>query len=620
MAVSISGILATITLLLVVVRGKTPSCPNFCKCPVKYRADCLNLSLTRVPANLHSEIKFLNFSNNHLGMISKSVLDSNIQHLKILDLSYNKIAIIHSGAIEDLKELIFLYLSGNEITNMVQDVFQYNTRLEFLKLDKNVLIIPSNRPFLNIPSLKSLNMAACNIKIIPEITFAKLENLCELNLSHNRLLNLESGVFLPLKYLKTLYLSNNLLRELPQDVFVSLKTLEVLDLSRNQLQTLNSQVFAFLENVDLLDLSYNKFKTLNPEVFAQMTRLKTLHLHKNILNYITENHFSKLNNLSLLDLSGNDLYDFNFRIICRLDNLSYLKISENRFSCDCTLWQLWRWSADKNITFLSTCEEPRFESSVVGFEELRRNKSCNATMCELKMDIEIPEELFKPIYIYIMVGFGFLVVIAATCLTVWAVIRYRKQICRKNHTVVATEHSVNTMTYISRPRAEQLDQISREYVQRQLDLQHELHRRHQEALMRGRLHRQLSSSLRSLSERDSTYQNIRHSYHEQRLPSVADDESAWFNADTLPSNNRTYVPSPSVRNSDSRRDRSASEPKLKEHPKLGSNIVDEGGANAPKYDSSVLCPLPRRARRSLVLEFSPRTDEVPEENVETNRL
>lgn len=623
--VSAGEILISTTLLMVVVKGGNPPCPDLCKCPIVYRADCLNLSLTRVPANLNTEIRFLNVSNNHLPEISTSVLSNSFQHLRILDLSNNKISLIQNGAMRDMKELIFLYLSGNEITSMDQKVFEYNPRLEFLKLDKNVLLIPSEKPFLNIPSLKSLDIASCNIRIIPALTFVKLQNLQELELSHNRLLSLDSAVFLPLKHLKFLYLSDNLLTELPSDIFVSLRELEILDLSKNQIYILNSQAFTFLENVEFLNLSHNKLKSLEIGVFASMTNLKRLHLHNNILSSISENQFSDLNNLSVLDISGNHLENLHFRVFCRLHNLIYLKVSENKLSCDCALWQLWKWSNDKNTLMLSTCKQPGFEISDRGFEELRKNNNCSATMCELKIDNAIPQEIFTPIYLYVTIGFGLLLVIIAICLTVWAVFRFRNEMCRKRNTQVsATEHSLNTMTYISRQHAEQLAQLHQHSLQRQLDLQHDLHRRHQESLMRNHLHHENSISLKTLAERDQTNNDNRHSYHEQRFASVADDESSWFNADTLPSMNRTSVflpnvPSPNARHS-SGRDRSMSEPRFKEHSRRGSAIL-EGDTSTPKYDSSVLCPLPKGARGSLILDISSGPDVVePEESVETNRL
>ena len=170
---------------------------------------------------------------------------------------------------------------------------------------------------------------------------------------------------------------------------------------------------------------------------------------------------------------------------------------------------------------------------------------------------------------------------------------------------------MNTMIYINRHHVEQPD----DYQLRQLELQHELHRRHQENLMRNHEH---SSSLRTLSERDQGNHNIRHSYHEQRLPTVADEEREWFNADTLPSTNRTsnFLPhrsSPIRSNSSESRDRSMSEPRLKEQPKFESNILEED-TSTPKGSTSVLCPLPRQARGSLILEFSSES----EDNIESS--
>ncbi|PSN35325.1 hypothetical protein C0J52_26084 [Blattella germanica] len=613
-------LVSTALLIVVVVAGDAP-CPDVCSCMILYRADCINSSLTSVPEGLSNEIRFLNASHNMISALTQLELKgTNVPYIKVLDFSNNKISVIESAALRNLKDLIFLYLSRNDITLLDEDVFEFNPRLEFLKLDGNFLDLPVRRPFLNVPSLKSLDLASCNIRYIPELTFVKVQNLEELRLSHNRMKILNASVFLSVKHLKYLYLSDNLLKELPADLFVSLNDLVTLDLSNNQLQVLHPQVFTVLERLEHLDISRNKLKMLEIGLFTPLMNLKTLHLHKNLLDRINQNQFYALNSLSLLDLSGNHLTDLHFRIICDLHNLTYLKVSNNRMICDCALWQLWSMSVENGVRILSTCEEPGFEFTVEKLEEFRKNNTCNTTICELEVQDEFPEDLITPLYLYVIAGVGLLLVSLVCCIVIWILIRYRKEICKRRTVQVSSiGYSQNTITYLGRQQTEQLSGLDHNSFQRQLELQQELHRQHQETITRNRLHREQSTSLKTLPKREP--QNIRHSYHEQRLPSFPEEDRAWFNADTLPSNNRTSVflsSRPREQGSNVRKARPLSEPRFKESSPKWEPSVLEVNSSTPKSVPSVLCSLPNR---NMVLDVSSSgSDVVPEDSFENKRL
>ncbi|XP_069702721.1 chondroadherin-like [Periplaneta americana] len=531
--------LLVLCVISVTVVGSDAPCPNGCSCPSEYRADCCNLSLYEIPKQLSVATRFLNISGNKLSSLKRNSFNvHNAESIKILDLSDNKISVIDSGALRHVTSLIFLYLSRNEIVSLEQNAFTVNNRLEFLKLDNNMLELPADRPFLNIPSLKSLDLKFCSISALPEKTFIRLKNLEELRLSHNQLQALNPKVFLPLKLLKHLYLSRNLLRDLHNDTFASMQNLETLDLSQNQLQSLSIHLFSSLEKVEYLDLSENRLKTLDLEIFSRMSKLQNLNLRKNILNSIHEKQFSTLNRLTVLDLSGNNFEDIHLKVICHLSNLTYLKVSDNRLACNCALWELWKWSKENEVVVLSSCEEPDFEFSSKNFEFLGTNNSCNATMCDLEIETEYTERLMTPMYVYVVTCLGILLVIIACGVTSFVVLRHYKEFFkRRNIRVSAAEYSANTINYIGRPPEDYM--THHETSQRQRQLQEELHRQHQETLLRRRVERAMSSSARSLPRVE--HKTLRHSYHESRLPSIADDEREWFNADTLPANNRTSV-------------------------------------------------------------------------------
>jgi Leucine-rich repeat (LRR) protein len=558
--------LAISSVFVIVVAGGDTPCPDVCTCPSPYRVDCCNSSLTHIPKNLVSVVMFLNVSSNNFHELRKGSFS--VRHIKILDLSNNRISVIENDALIELEDLIFLYIGRNEIVSLDQDVFRMNHRLEFLKLDNNILELPVSRPFLDIPSLKSLDMSSCNIRSLPEKTFVRISSLTELRLTQNRIQTLDSKVFLPLKSLKSLYLSGNLLRTLQKDLFAMLQELVVLDLSYNELQTLHPLVFTFLESAEILELSGNRLETLGVDVFTPLTSLKRLHLHKNMLNTLNRKQFSKLNNLAVLDLSDNHLDNLQLHIICDINNLTYLKVSDNQLACNCSLWELWKWSEEKGVRIVSTCEEPDFKLSAKNFESFQHNKSCNAIMCGVKMETKFPEEIVSHVFVYVITCVGLLLVVIACAITTCVVVRYRKEFCKKrNIHMSAIECSQITNTLSGIPYEEYIV-----HVRHQQDLQKELCCQHQDVLLRNRVQRERSKSLKALPI--VKHQNIRHSYHEYHSSSAADNEREWSNADTLPSNKRSSVYLASMSSHPIKheplktlRDLSDSEPKLKNCPK-----------------------------------------------------
>ncbi|PNF18745.1 hypothetical protein B7P43_G05014 [Cryptotermes secundus] len=586
------------TMFVTVVAASDTPCPQVCTCPSRYRTDCCNSSLTRIPKDLLSDVKFLNASGNNFRSLENGVFS--VHRIKILDLSNNMISTIEKEALTELEDLIYLYLGKNEIVSLEEDVFRMNNRLEFLKLDNNNLDFPVSRSFLNIPSLRSLDMSSCNIRSLPENTFVRVPNLEELRLSYNLLQTLDPGLFLPLKSLRSLYLTDNLLRTLRGDLFITLKELLVVDLSNNKLQTLDSRAFMFLENVELLELSGNQLKILEVGVFTPLVSLKRLHLHKNLLNKLNGGQFSELNNLEVLDLSGNRLDNAQLHTVCHLSNLTYLKVSENHLTCNCELWEFRKWGMKKGVRILSACEELDFEFSDNKFESFKFNKSCNKTFCDAEYVTEFPVNMLSRIYVYVVIVAALLLFLIVCGITTYVVFRHRKEFCKRRNIQVCVTHQ-NTATSLSGRHHEHTARL-----QLQQELQKELRRQHHDTFLKNRVQRGRSASLKTLHVAE--HQNVRHSYHECRLPSVADDEREFSNADTLPANSRTSVflareatrPIKQERLKTSK-NHSVSEPKIKDclknstvnetnshkdlNPQSVSSLECQTTTEAPKFES-----------------------------------
>jgi hypothetical protein len=255
------------------------------------------------------------------------------------------------------------------------------------------------------------------------------------------------------------------------------------------------------------------------------------------------------------------------------------------------LWELWKWSVKKGVTILSACEELDLEFSENKFEFFKFNKSCNKAFCDEEYVTELPVNMLFPVYVYVIIVAVLLLFLIAGGITTYVVFRHRKEFCKRRNSQVFVTHQ-NTATSLS---GWHHDHTAR--LQLEQELQRELHRQHQETFLKNRVQRGQSTSLKTLHIAE--HQNVRHSYHDSRIPSVADDEMEFSKADTLPAN-RTSVflaretthPVKQERLKTSK-NHSASEPKIKDC--LTNSSINETNSHKdlnPLSVSSLECQTP----------------------------
>jgi hypothetical protein len=147
-----------------------------------------------------------------MGMISQFVFVGQ-SHLKMIDLSWNSIAFMHS------------------------EVFAFTPNLTWLSVANNAALqLPENGLFVIVTSLKILDFSYCNISNIGEHTF-KTGN-------HS---------------LEKLYLQHNIISSVHKNAFISFEHLKVLDLSYNRLVSLEITALIPLKEVHALKLQNNSF-------------------------------------------------------------------------------------------------------------------------------------------------------------------------------------------------------------------------------------------------------------------------------------------------------------------------------------------------------------------------
>jgi len=191
----------------------------------------------------------LDISDNVIVSLDKTSLrDLGVISLVQLNASRNYISDIDEEAFLGQSKLQSVDLSSNNLNTIGPKTFIRNPSLEILSLSSNQdLTLPEEGPLLVSQSLRVLKLAYCNLYYLPPETLQKLPNLQELYISHNKfeVLNFVQSVgrltFLDVGY--------NYLTELQSDVFTALPELNHLILSHNNLSTLNTTVMTQLVNV-----------------------------------------------------------------------------------------------------------------------------------------------------------------------------------------------------------------------------------------------------------------------------------------------------------------------------------------------------------------------------------
>ncbi|XP_054720765.1 PH domain leucine-rich repeat-containing protein phosphatase 1-like [Uloborus diversus] len=210
-------------------------------------------------------------------------------------------------------------LSGRELKRVPEHI-RKNVALKILDLSNNCLDDNSICDLSDLRNLIRLNLSANELKNIPLdfSIFPFLEVLC---LSANELDYLPDGVT-NLHRLKRLHCDFNRLKCLPLD-WSSLVSLTTLTLSNNRLEEIPTTVWT-LQSLQKLNLNRNHICGIGPLPEAAAGRLKELNLSKNRISGFLD--LSLLSSLVRLDISHNEVEDLE---VLKLSRLESLMVSQN---------------------------------------------------------------------------------------------------------------------------------------------------------------------------------------------------------------------------------------------------------------------------------------------------
>ncbi|KAM6417556.1 leucine-rich repeat-containing G-protein coupled receptor 5 isoform 2-T2 [Pluvialis apricaria] len=353
--------------------GQRPrGCPAPCRCEQEgmlVRADCSDLGLTAVPANLSVFTSYLDLSMNNITKLPSNPVHNlrfleelrlagngltyipkgafaGLFNLKVLMLQNNQLRQVPTEALQNLRSLQSLHLHNNRIYSLGKKCFDGLHSLETLDLNYNSLDeFPT--AIRTLTNLKELGFHSNNIKSIPERAFVGNPSLITIHFYDNPIQLVGKSAFQHLPELRTLTLNGASqitefpdltgttslesltltgaqITSLPKSACDQLPNLQVLDLSYNLLEDL--PCFTACKKLQKIDLHHNEIGEIKADTFRQLAALRSLDLAWNKIKIIHPNAFSSLPSLIKLDVSSNLLSSFP---VMGLHGLTHLKLTGN---------------------------------------------------------------------------------------------------------------------------------------------------------------------------------------------------------------------------------------------------------------------------------------------------
>ena len=335
---------------------------------------CTEVGIKYVPKDLMADLEFLKVTDCDLTELRNDSF-SPYPALTKLDLSFNNISKIDSGAFLNIRRLTKLVLSFNPyLPRLDSEPFNNLFLSEFLanyndiktfpkglfsrisltdnKIDHVILACEDDNFVYNSVVLQNNNIrrmtknafvCKCNVDTM-DLTKNRIEEIDPALIASLKIVRLQIGeIFLPLQQLLNLFEGMKLskithlqlpsigLERIYSGLFSHLygKRLEHFDLSYNNLQNLPDQAFVNLSLVTRLTLDRNNIQVFNPQQFNGIRALRILSLKHNKISLINQYRNNWNLNTAELYLGGNPIRSIDKFSLKNMTSLRLLDLSDN---------------------------------------------------------------------------------------------------------------------------------------------------------------------------------------------------------------------------------------------------------------------------------------------------
>ncbi|PAV59607.1 hypothetical protein WR25_05208 [Diploscapter pachys] len=271
----------------------------------------------------------LNLAGNQISSIDDSSVFEQMKNLVYLDLSYNNISHLEDRVFDKLMGLEKLFLQNNKLTKFPMAAVSGLHKLRHLILDNNLITQLPNYTLADLRYLEHLSLTGNQIKLITERMFDSsiTRNLKTLNLANNKIVGISSKAFSDLNSLQQLILKNNQLKMIPADAFSNLINLRYLDLTGNQITAMLPLALNGLRSLDHLLLGLNRLESIDRDAIQGVSKLESLDISHNALHRFVCPYLGSIGSIVKLDVSHNEITQVD--LSCLATSLEHLNLAHN---------------------------------------------------------------------------------------------------------------------------------------------------------------------------------------------------------------------------------------------------------------------------------------------------
>lgn len=228
-------------------------------------------------------IVYINLSGNKIKELPAGLFDK-VETIEELDLSNNHLSVLPKQ-IFNKTALAILHLKFNDFTGTLDFVTK---DLQKLDLSYNKIALINGQMFRNMEGINNLILKGNGIKRIHQNAFNAMKNLRHIDLSFNEIDQISAMTFFRNSELGVIRLNDNgRLRTLPNEgfesAFGSFNTY-YLDVSNCDLEELSEKTFITMPQLTRLNLAWNNIKYINKNLFSPLIKLKELDISNNLFS------------------------------------------------------------------------------------------------------------------------------------------------------------------------------------------------------------------------------------------------------------------------------------------------------------------------------------------------
>lgn len=291
---------------LILVQKLVLCCPTICQSCTERQVNCRSLGLAAIPKDFPKTVTLLYLSGNNLTNILPNELMEHTE-LAVIYLNNSGIFYIHPKAFTSLKKLYYLYLNGNYIQRLDVGLFDGLFSLHYLHLQQNQIDALPQGLFLQLKAVRYLYLQNNKLHVLGSDVFYGMVKLHTLNLANNNISRISDTAWRHLDNLEILFLDSNNLIQVPSNAIRLLKGLKKLSLSNNQLGSIHNFAFQGLYSLQYLFINNANIQAISDRAFSGLTNLKLLSLSRNGIWALDSKTFTHLNNLVNLQLDHNNI-------------------------------------------------------------------------------------------------------------------------------------------------------------------------------------------------------------------------------------------------------------------------------------------------------------------------